>query len=364
MKIPFLNLEPMHSQIRDEIVEGFKKVYDRNWFILGQSVEAFEQEFSKYCNTNHCISCGNGLDALSIILRGYDIGECDEVIVPSNTFIATALAVSYVGAKVVFVEPNIQTFNIDINKIEAAITKKTKAIIAVHLYGRPAEVDKIKVLCKKYNIKLIEDAAQAHGAMYNGKKVGSFGDAAGFSFYPGKNLGALGDGGAIVTNDSILAQKVQAIRNYGSIIKYHNEYKGVNSRLDEIQAEFLRIKLKYLNKWNNDRQRSAKLYIERINNSKIILPYIDSVEESVWHVFAVRTEYRDELENYLKNKGIETLIHYPIPLHLQKAYNDLGYKTGDFPVAETISKTVLSLPLWYGMKDDEINYVISVLNQW
>lgn len=364
MKIPFLNLEPMHSQIRDEIVEGFKKIYDKNWFILGQSVDAFEQEFSKYCNTNHCISCGNGLDALSIILRGYDIGEGDEVIVPSNTFIATALAVSYVGAKVVFVEPNIQTFNININKIEVAITKKTKAIIAVHLYGRPAEVDKIKVLCKKYNIKLIEDAAQAHGAMYKGKKVGSFGDAAGFSFYPGKNLGALGDGGAIVTNDSILAQKVQAIRNYGSIIKYHNEYKGVNSRLDEIQAEFLRIKLKYLDTWNVDRKKSAKLYLEKINNDKIILPCINSVEDSVWHVFPVRTEYRDELENYLKNKGIETLIHYPIPLHLQKAYKDLGYKAGDFPVAEAISKTVLSLPLWYGMKDDEINYVISVLNRW
>jgi dTDP-4-amino-4,6-dideoxygalactose transaminase len=364
MKIPFLNLEPMHTQIKDEIVDAFKKIYDRNWFILGQSVENFEKEFANYCSTDYCISCGNGLDALSIILRGYDIGEGDEVIVPSHTYIATALAVSYVGARVVFVEPNIKTFNIDVSKIEEAITNKTKAIIAVHLYGRPAETDKIKLLCKKYNLKLIEDAAQAHGAMYKDKKTGNLGDAAGFSFYPGKNLGALGDGGAILTNDSLLAQKVRAIRNYGSTIKYNNEYKGVNSRLDEIQAEFLRIKLPYLDKWNANRQKSAKLYLERINNSKIILPSINPVTESIWHVFIVRTEYRDDLVSYLKDNGIETLIHYPIPIHLQKAYKNLGYNPGDFPVAETISKTVLSLPIWYGMKDDEIDYVINVLNKW
>jgi len=364
MKIPFLNFEPMHTEIRNEIIDGFKKIYERNWFVLGQSVEAFEQEFAKYCNTDYCIGCGNGLDALCIILRGYDIGDGDEVIVPSNTYIATALAVSYVGAKVVLVEPDILTFNIDVNKIEASITKRTKAIIAVHLYGRPAETDKINMLCKKYNLKLIEDAAQAHGAMYKGKKTGSLGDAAGFSFYPGKNLGALGDGGAILTNDSILAQKVRAIANYGSITKYYNEYKGVNSRLDEIQAEFLRIKLKHLDRWNNDRKRSVKLYLEKINNSKLILPYINSVDESIWHVFAVRTEYRDELLNYLKDNGIGTLIHYPIPIHLQKAYTDLGYEVGAFPLAETISKTVLSLPMWYGMSEEEINYVINTLNKW
>lgn len=364
MKIPFLNFEPMHTQIKNEIVDAFKKIYDNNWFILGPSVEAFEVEFAKYCGTNYCISCGNGLDALSIILRGYDIGNGDEVIVPSNTYIATALAVSYAGAKVVFVEPNIRTFNIDVNKIEAAITKKTKAIIAVHLYGRPAETDKIKILCKEYNLKLIEDAAQAHGAIYNGGKTGNLGDAAGFSFYPGKNLGALGDGGAILTSDSVFAEKVRAIRNYGSTIKYYNEYKGVNSRLDEIQSEFLRIKLKYLDMWNNDRKRSANLYLEGINNNKIILPCVNSVDESIWHVFAVRTEYRDELKNYLKNNGIETLIHYPIPIHLQKAYKDLGYKAGDFPIAEDISKTVLSLPIWYGMSEDESNYIINILNRW
>lgn len=364
VKVPFLNFEPMHNLISDEIIEAFKKVFARNWFILGQSVEDFEQEFSKYCGAGYCISCGNGLDALCLILRGYDIGKDDEVIVPSNTYIATALAVSYVGAKVVFVEPDIKTFNIDVNKIETAITNKTRAIIAVHLYGRPAEACKIKVLCEKYNLKLIEDAAQAHGATLEGKKTGNLGDAAGFSFYPGKNLGALGDGGAIVTNDAALAHKVRAIRNYGSIKKYYNEYTGVNSRLDEIQAEFLRVKLKYLDMWNDDRRTSAKQYLERINNSKIILPCVSSVEESIWHVFAIRTIYRDELEEYLKSRGIGTLIHYPVPIHLQKAYQDLGYKAGDFPIAEEISNTVLSLPLWYGMSEEDINYVVDTINQW
>lgn len=364
MKIPFLKLERMHAEIRNEILSAFEKIYDKNIFILGDSVTAFEREFAKYCNVAHCISCGNGLDALSIILRGYDIGEGDEIIVPSNTYIATSLAVSYVGAKVVLVEPDIKTFNIDVNKIEAAITSRTKAVIAVHLYGRPAETDKIKLLCKKYNLKLIEDAAQAHGAIYGGKKAGNLGDAAGFSFYPGKNLGALGDGGAILTNDDILAKKVQAIRNYGSTIKYYNEYKGVNSRLDEIQAGFLSIKLKYLDKWNFDRQKTAKLYLEGINNNKIILPYVDSVQESIWHVFPIRTEFRDDLQSYLKTNGIGTLIHYPVPIHLQKAYKDLGYKPGDFKVAEDISNTELSLPLWYGMNKNEINYIIDTLNKW
>lgn len=364
MKIPFLKLERMHAEIRNEILSAFEKIYDKNIFILGDSVTAFEREFAKYCNVAHCISCGNGLDALSIILRGYDIGEGDEIIVPSNTYIATSLAVSYVGAKVVLVEPDIKTFNIDVNKIEAAITSRTKAVIAVHLYGRPAETDKIKLLCEKYNLKLIEDAAQAHGAIYGGKKAGNLGDAAGFSFYPGKNLGALGDGGAILTNDDILAKKVQAIRNYGSTIKYYNEYKGVNSRLDEIQAGFLSIKLKYLDKWNFDRQKTAKLYLEGINNNKIILPYVDSAQESIWHVFPIRTEFRDDLQRYLKTNGIDTLIHYPVPIHIQKAYKDLGYKPGDFKVAEDISNTELSLPLWYGMNKNEINYIIDTLNKW
>lgn len=364
MKIPFLNLEPTHLEIKDEIMNAFEKIYNKNSFILGESVDLFEQEFAKYCNADYCISCGNGLDALSIILRGYYIGEGDEVIVPSNTFIATALAVSYAGAKVVFVEPDIKTFNIDVNKIEKAITRKTKAIIAVHLYGRPAEIDKIKVLCTKYNLKLIEDSAQAHGAVYNGKKTGSLGDAAGFSFYPGKNLGAFGDGGCILTNDAVLAKKVKAIRNYGSEIKYNHEYKGVNSRLDEFQAEFLRVKLPYLDKWNSSRQKTAKLYLEGIKNHKIILPFVKSEYRSVWHIFPIRAESRDALASYLKSNGIETLIHYPIPIHLQKAYKDLGFKLGDFPFAENISNTVLSLPIWYGISESQINHVINILNQW
>ncbi|MFL0165532.1 DegT/DnrJ/EryC1/StrS family aminotransferase [Candidatus Clostridium helianthi] len=364
MEVPFLNFKPMHNEIKDEILDVFEKIYDNNWFILGPYVEAFEKEFSKYCGANYCISCGNGLDALSIILRGYDIGEGDEVIVPANTYIATALAVSYVGAKVILVEPDINTFNIDVTKIEAAITKKTKAIIAVHLYGRPAEIDKIKPLCKKYNLKLIEDSAQAHGAIYNGQKAGNLGDAAGFSFYPGKNLGALGDGGAILTNDKELAEKVRAIRNYGSKIKYYNEYKGVNSRLDEIQAGYLSIKLKSLDKWNSYRQKVAKVYLEKITNNKLILPNIDLETDSIWHVFALRTEFRDELVAYLNSHGISTVIHYPIPIHLQKAYKELGYKEGDFPLAESISKTVLSIPIWYGMTNEEINYVIDILNKW
>ncbi|WP_026887161.1 DegT/DnrJ/EryC1/StrS family aminotransferase [Clostridium beijerinckii] len=364
MEVPFLNFKPMHNEIKDEILDVFEKIYDNNWFILGPHVEAFEKEFSKYCGANYCISCGNGLDALSIILRGYDIGEGDEIIVPANTYIATALAVSYVGAKVILVEPDINTFNIDVTKIEAVITKKTKAIIAVHLYGRPAEIDKIKPLCKKYNLKLIEDSAQAHGAIYNGRKTGNLGDAAGFSFYPGKNLGALGDGGAILTNDKDLAEKVRAIRNYGSKIKYYNEYKGVNSRLDEIQAGYLSIKLKSLDKWNSYRQKVAKVYLEKITNNKLNLPNINLSTDSIWHVFALRTEFRDELVNYLNSHGISTVIHYPIPIHLQKAYKELGYKEGDFPLAESISKTVLSIPIWYGMTNEEINYVIDILNKW
>ncbi|WP_160687141.1 DegT/DnrJ/EryC1/StrS family aminotransferase [Clostridium sp. C2-6-12] len=364
MNIPFLNLEPMHTEIKDEMNNAFKKIYDKNSFILGDSVTSFEEEFAKYCNAKYCISCGNGLDALSIILRGYDITEGDEVIVPSNTFIATALAVSYVGAKVVLVDPDIKTFNIDVNKIEKAITPKTKAIIAVHLYGRPSEIDKIKIICNKYNLKLIEDSAQAHGAVYNGNKTGNLGDAAGFSFYPGKNLGALGDAGCILTNDESLAKKMKAIRNYGSEIKYNHKYKGVNSRLDEFQAEFLRIKLPYLDKWNATRQKTAKLYLEGIKNDKIILPIVNSEYDSIWHVFPIRTESRDALAIYLKSNGIETLIHYPIPIHLQKSYKDLGYKAGDFPVAENISNTVLSLPLWYGISEDQINHIINVLNKW
>ena len=364
MKIPFVSFEPIHKEIENEILSKFSEVYKNNWFIFGNELIQFEKEFAEYCGTKYCVGCGNGLDALHLILKCYDIGEGDEVIIPSDTFIATALAVSYCGAKPVFVEPDINTYEIDPNLIEAAITDKTRAIIVVQLYGQSSDMDKINAIGKKYKLKVIEDAAQAHGTKYKGKKAGSLADAAGFSFYPGKNLGALGDGGAVVTDDKELAEKVRALSNYGSIEKYNHIYKGFNSRLDEVQASFLRIKLRYLDKCNENRNAIADKYISGIINKDIILTKIADYTESNWYVFVIRTKNRDELQRYLQDKGIGTVIHYPIPMHLQKCYEDLGYKKGDFPIAEKISDEVLSLPMWYGMKDEEIEYVIEKVNSW
>lgn len=300
-----------------------------------------------------------------LILRALDIGQGDEVIVPSNTFIATALAVSYVGAVPIFVEPDIDTYNIDPSLIEDKITKRTKAIIAVHLQGRPADMDMIKTIAQKYGLRVIEDAAQAHGARYKGKRIGSLSDAAGFSFYPGKNLGALGDAGCITTNDKKIAEKVRALGNYGSDYKYHHIYKGVNSRLDEMQAAFLRVKLPYLNKWNEFRRKVANKYLSEIHNSKVILPLpSDSNYEHIYHVFVIRCKDRDLLEKYLNDKGIGTVKHYPIPIHLQQAYKDLNLKPGDLPIAEEISKTVLSIPMYYGITEDQTDYVIDALNNF
>lgn len=364
MKIPFVSFEPMHKEIEEEILNKFKEVYEKNWFIQGNEVEKFEDEFAKFCGAKCCVGCATGLDALYLILRGYDIGQGDEVIVPSNTYIATALAVSYTGATPVFVEPNIDTYNINPKLIEKSITDRTKAIIAVHLYGQAAEMDEIKAIAKKYNLKVIEDSAQSHGTMYKGKRTGNLGDAAGFSFYPGKNLGALGDAGAVVTSDEKLAKKIRAIANYGSDRKYHHIYKGVNSRLDEVQASFLRIKLRNLEKWNSNRKITAQKYMDGINNPKVIKPVVDKNTNHVWHIFAVRTENRDDFQKYLKENGIGTVIHYPVPMHEQDAYKDLPYKKGDLPIAEKISSEVISLPMWYGMSDEEINYVIDKINQW
>lgn len=364
MKIPFVSFQPMHKEIELEILNKFKEVYEKNWFIQGEEVKKFEEEFAEYCQANYCIGCGNGLDALYLILRGYDIGEGDEVIIPSNTYIATALAVSYVGAKPVFVEPNLSTYNLNADLIESAITSKTKAIIAVHLYGQPADMDEINRIAKKYNLKVIEDSAQSHGALYKGSKAGSLGDAAGFSFYPGKNLGALGDAGAVVTNNKELADKIRAIANYGSDRKYHHVYKGTNSRLDEVQAAFLRIKLKNLDKWNEDRRKIAQKYTAGINNPKITKPVEGDYAKHVWHIFAVRVEKRNELEKYLNDNGIGTTIHYPTPMHMQEAYKDLNIEECSLKVAEKISNEVISLPMWYGMKDEEINYVIDKINNW
>lgn len=363
IKVPFVSFEAMHREIRPELDIAYRSVLDNNYFIQGQACLQFEKEFAHYCNVRYCIGVGNGLDALMLILRAFEIGVGDEVIVPSNTYIATALAVSYVGAKPVFAEPNIDTFNIDPKQIEARVTEKTKAIIAVHLQGRPAEMDAIIAIARKHNLKVIEDAAQAHGARYKGRKVGSLGDAAGFSFYPGKNLGALGDGGCVTTNDKELADKVRALGNYGSDYKYHHIYKGVNSRLDEMQAAFLSVKLKHLDKWNEERRRIAAKYLKEIKNPIIQLPKpSDEVFEHVYHVFVIRCSKRDELEAYLKDKGIGTLKHYPIPMHLQMAYADLGIKEGELPVAEEISKTVLSLPMYYGMTEEQVTYVINTIN--
>lgn len=365
MTVPFVSLRPMHDEIRTELDKAYSLVMDESYYIQGQQCQLFEQEYASYCNAKHCIGVATGLDAIYMILRAMDIGSGDEVIVPSNTFIATALAVSYVGATPVFVEPTIETYNIDVSKIEERITVRTKAIIAVHLQGRPADMDAICSIASSHGLRVIEDAAQAHGARYKGKRVGSLSDAAAFSFYPGKNLGALGDGGCVVTNNSEIASKVRALGNYGSDYKYHHIYKGTNSRLDEIQAAFLRVKLPYLDKWNDCRRKIAAKYIECIANPQIKLPIASSVDyEHIYHVFVIRCDRRDELEAFLNNKGVGTVKHYPIPMHLQKAYSDLGYSEGDYPVAEEISKTVLSLPMYYGMTNLEVEYVINSINEF
>lgn len=365
MKVPFVSFEAMHNEIRTQIDDAFQSVMDSNYFIQGQACTKFEKEFAEYCGVKYCIGVGNGLDALVLILRAMEIGTGDEVIVPSNTYIATALAVSYVGATPIFVEPDINTFNIAPALIEEKIDERTKAIIAVHLQGRPADMDAINAIAKKHNLKVIEDAAQAHGARYKGNMVGSLGDAAGFSFYPGKNLGALGDGGCVTTNNKEIADKVRALGNYGSDYKYHHIYKGVNSRLDEMQAAFLSVKLKQLDKWNSERRRIAARYLSEIKNPLITLPKASSEEyEHVYHVFVIRCKERDRLEAYLNENGIGTLKHYPIPMHLQDAYADLEMREGDLPIAEEISKTVLSIPMFYGMTDEQIGFVTMMINQF
>ena len=364
MNIPFVTFKPMEAELDKELRDAFNRVFTRSWYIEGVEDEDFEKAFAEYCDSKYCVGVGNGLDALFLALKGLGIKEGDEVIVPSNTYIATALAVTYVGATPVFVEPDIRTFNIDPSRIEEAITEKTKAIMPVHLYGQPCDMDPIMEIAKKYGLFVVEDCAQAHGATYKGKVIGSFGDAAGFSFYPGKNLGALGDAGATVTNDEGLANKVRALGNYGSDYKYHHIYKGNNSRLDELQAAFLAAKLPHLNRMNEERRRIAQKYIDGIKNEEVILPYIPEYANPVWHIFGIRCKRRDELEKFLNDAGIGTNKHYPIPMHLQECYKDLGFKEGDFPIAEEISATELSLPMYYGMTDEEVHYVIDRVNEF
>lgn len=362
MQVPFVSFVPMEHELDKELRAAFERVYTRSWYIEGAEDAAFEKAFAQYCGVDHCVGVGNGLDALMLVLKALGVGTGDEVIVPSNTYIATALAVTYVGATLVFVEPDIRTFNIDPHKIEPAITDRTKAIMPVHLYGQPCDMDPIMEIAKQHNLYVIEDCAQAHGATYKGKRTGSFGDAAGFSFYPGKNLGALGDAGAAVTNKKELADKVRALGNYGSDYKYHHIYQGHNSRLDEMQAAFLAAKLPHLEKINAERRRIADRYLRGIINPEIILPYVIEAVVPVWHIFGIRCNRRDELEAYLQERGIGTNKHYPIPMHLQECYKNLGYKQGDFPIAEEISATELSLPMYYGIADEEVQYIIDTVN--
>ncbi|MCI5858086.1 MAG: DegT/DnrJ/EryC1/StrS family aminotransferase [Agathobacter sp.] len=362
--IPFSTFEPMHKEVAAEMQAAFQKVFEKGWFIQGEECSAFEKEYADYCNAKYCIGVGNGLDALLLILRGYGIGKGDEVIVPSNTFIATALAVTYAGATPVFVEPRLRSYTIDPELIEEKITERTKAIIAVQLYGQASDMDEICKIAKKHGLKVIEDAAQAHGSTYKGRKVGSLADAAGFSFYPGKNLGALGDAGAVVTDDEELAKKVRALGNYGSDYKYHHIYQGHNTRLDELQAAFLRVKLANLDRWNAGRHQVAERYLKEISNPLVTLPTVEEYGTHVFHIFAIRCDRRDELEKFLNEKGIGTNCHYPIPIHMQEAYKDLQIPQGTYPIAEQISATELSIPLYYGMTDEEAGRVIKAINEF
>lgn len=364
MQIPFVTFLPMEKELNKDIRDAFDRVFARSWYIEGAEDEAFEKAFAEYCGTKYCVGAGNGLDALMLALKALGIGEGDEVIVPSNTYIATALAVTYVGAVPVFVEPDIRTFNIDPKLIEAAITVRTKAIMPVHLYGQPCDMDPIMEIAKKHSLKVVEDCAQAHGATYKGKKVGTFGDAAGFSFYPGKNLGALGDAGAVITDDKELADKIRALGNYGSDYKYHHIYKGNNSRLDEMQAAFLAAKLPHLDKMNEERRRIAVMFSEGIKNDKVITPYVPEYAVPVWHIYGIRCKDRDALEKYLNDKGISTNKHYPTPIHMQECYKELNIPQGALPVAEEISETELSLPMFYGITDEQVQYIIDTVNEF
>lgn len=362
--IRFLDLKKTNQAYEVEMKEAVERVIDSGWYILGKEVEEFEQQFAHYCGTEFCFSVSNGLDALTLILEGYGIGPGDEVLVPANTFIATFLAVSNVGATPVPVEPNENTFNIDASLIEEKINPCTKAIIAVHLYGLACEMTEINEIARKNNLIVIEDAAQAHGAIVQNKRTGNLGHAAAFSFYPGKNLGALGDGGAITTNDPKLAKRIQLLRNYGSNQKYIHEIKGRNNRLDEIQAAILKVKLPHLDQDNQKRREIADYYLNNISSTKITLPLLSGFESEshVWHLFVIRTKNRNQLQQMLKEHGVEALIHYPIPPHKQEAYRELN--TFELKATEAIHEEVLSLPMYPSLKQAEIDKVIKLINEW
>lgn len=361
MTIPFLDLEAAYNEIRAELEPAVLGSLRSGWYIGGHDVEAFESEFAAFTGTQDCVGVANGLEALRLSLLAMGIGAGDEVIVPSNTFIATWLAVSQCGAIPIPVEPLESTYTLDSAGIEAAITPRTKAIVPVHLYGQPVDLDPILAIARERGLRVLEDAAQAHGARYKGKRIGGHGDAVAWSFYPGKNLGALGDAGAVTTNNPEIAGRVRALRNYGSRSKYVNETRGYNSRLDPVQATVLSVKLKYLDEWNARRARVAARYAKGLAGSGLVLPDVPAWAEPVWHVYVVRHPKRDALQKCLKDEGIGTLIHYPIPPHLQQAYQDLGYKAGRFPIAESMAARVLSLPIGPQMHDADVDAVIAAL---
>jgi len=365
MKVPFLDLKPVYAELKDELDSAYQRVMDSGWFIMGRELVAFESEFANFCGAKYCVGVGNGLEALHLIIRAMGIGKGDEVIVPANTYIATWLAVSQAGARPVPVEPDERTYNLDPARIEEAINSRTRAILPVHLYGQPADMDPINEIAAQYGLRVIEDAAQAQGALYKGRRAGSLSDAAGFSFYPGKNLGALGDAGAVVTDDAEVADRVRVLRNYGSRVKYDNEIKGFNSRLDELQAAFLRVKLARLDEWNSRRKQLVSDYLNQLEGvAGLRTPFVPAQIEPAWHLFVVRHDDRPRLQTYLRDAGIETLIHYPCPPHLQLAYADLGYGPSDFPLSKCLSDEVLSLPLGPHLSGNELDYIVSKLSSF
>jgi len=360
MRVPFLDLKASYLELQDELDAAYRRVMDSGWYILGEEVELFEREWAAYCGVKHCVGVGNGLEALHLALRAMGVGPGDEVIVPSNTFIATCLAVTYAGATPIPVEPDERTYNLDPTRIEAAITEKTRVILPVHLYGQPADMEPILEIAGRHGLQVLEDAAQAQGARYKGRPCGSLGDAAAWSFYPGKNLGAFGDAGAVTTNDDALAERVRTLRNYGSQVKYHNEHKGFNSRLDELQAAFLRVKLGKLEDWNKRRRRIAATYLETLSGlPDLILPFVPEWAEPVWHLFVVRHPRRDLLQGYLSEHGIQTLIHYPVPPHKQRAYEEMNCFS--LPISEQVHREVLSLPIGPAMPANALDYTTDCL---
>lgn len=365
--IKFLDLQKINNQYEAELKKAAAKVIDSGWYLLGERTSKFEDDLVSYQEGGHAIAVANGLDALRLILKGYiELGfmnEGDEIIVPANTYIASLLAITDNRLNPILIEPDSNTYNLDIDLVESKITPKTKAIMVVHLYGKVCWSDNLEKLAKKYNLKVIEDNAQAIGARWNGIRSGNLGDAAGFSFYPGKNLGALGDSGAITTKDEKLATVIRALANYGSAQKYVNQYQGLNSRMDEIQAAFLSVKLKYIDEENHRRQEIARYYLDNIKNEKIILPQFDNKEEHVWHLFVISLRNRTDVQSYLLENGVQSLIHYPIPPHLQEAYSSLNFKDGDFPITEKLASTCLSLPLWPGMIEEDLRTIVQLLNK-